>query len=288
MNKILVTGATGQMGGTVIATLLKQIAPQQINVISRSAEKMATMKAAGIHTFTGNYDDVLSLEKAMAGVDTVLLISGGDQGDRMQEHRNVIDVAKKMGVENMAYTSRSLRDRTTLANKLMEEHFATEDYIKASGLKYIIFQNALYMDVLPQFVGQNVLETGIFQPAGDGKVAYALRKEQAEAMANVLLAEKFDNQTYRFTGNEAYSFHDIADTLSELSGKKVQYNAIEVEQYETMMSQRGLPIFVIKKIASFILDIKNGQEDQITNDLAMKLGRKPATLKEGLKELFGY
>ena len=287
MNKILVTGATGQIGSTVIATLLKQIAPQQINVISRSAEKMAHLKSKGINTFVGSYEDVNSLEKAMQGVDSVLLISSGDQGDRMQEHRNVIDVAKKMGVENIAYTSRSLRDRTTLANKLMEEHFATEDYIKVSGLKYIIFQNALYMDVIPQFVGQNVFETGIFQPAGDGKVAFALRKEQAEAMANVLLTEKFDNQTYRFTGNEAYSFYDIADTLSEISGKKVQYNAIEVEQYETMMSQRGLPIFVIKKIASFVLDIKNGQEDQITDDLEMKLGHKPATLKEGLKSLFG-
>ena len=284
--KILVTGATGQMGSVVIETLLKKMPAQQINVITRKVEKQSEFQSKGFNAFLGDYSDVASLEKAMAGVDTVLLISSGDQGDRMQEHKNIIDAAKRMGVSSIAYTSRSLRDRTTLSNKLMVEHFDTEDYIKASGLKYIIFQNALYMDVIPQFVGQNVFETGIFQPAGDGKVAYALRSEQAEAMGNVLLNEKFDNQTYRFTGSEAYSFYDVAHALSELSGKDVKYHAVEVADYETMMSQRGLPPFLIQKIVSFILDIKHGQEATVTHDLESKLGRKPASLTEGLKILF--
>ncbi len=81
MNKILITGATGQMGSTVIKTLLKKIAPQQINVIFRKEEKLAELKSKGLNTFVGNYDDVASLEKAMDAVDTVLLISSGDQGD---------------------------------------------------------------------------------------------------------------------------------------------------------------------------------------------------------------
>ena len=284
--KILVTGAAGQMGSTVIETLLKHISAQQISVLTRKEEKRLAFEKQGFNAFLGDYADVVALENAMSGVDTVLLISSGDQGDRMQEHKNVVDAAIKCGVKNMAYTSRSLRDRTTLNNQLMTEHFLTEDYIKQSGLKYIFFQNALYMDVIPQFVGQNVFETGIFQPAGDGKVAYALRSEQSEAMANVLLNEKFENQTYRFTGDAAYSFYDIADALSVLSGKTVKYNAVEVAQYEAMMSQRGLPPFLIKKIVSFVLDIKDGQESMITNDLENKLGRKPVSLKEGLKSLF--
>ncbi len=55
MKKILVTGATGHTGSTGIATLLKKITPQQINVISREEEKLADMKAKGINTFIGNY-----------------------------------------------------------------------------------------------------------------------------------------------------------------------------------------------------------------------------------------
>ncbi len=236
----------------------------------------------------GNYNDITALEKAMQDVDTVLLISSGDQGDRMQEHRNVVDAAKKSGVEYIAYTSRALKDRASLSNTLMLEHFETEDYIKESGLKYIIFRNALYMDAIPLFVGKQVFETGIFQPAGNGKVAFALRKEQGEAMANVLLNEVCTNQVYKFTGSAAYSFYDVASVLTELSGKEVKYTAVEIPAFEGIMKQKGLPEGMVKKIIDFNLDIKNGQEAEVTNELEMKLGRKPATLKEGLKVLFGF
>lgn len=288
MNKILVTGATGFLGSAVIETLLKKIPSNQIHVLTRKEEKQLEYQSKGFNAFVGSYDDLQSLEKAMEGVDTVLLISSGDQGDRMQEHRNVVDAAKKSGVQCIAYTSRSLWDKDTLANQLMSEHFETEDYIKESGLKHIIFQNALYMDVVPLFVGKQVFETGIFQPTGDGKVTYALRQEQGEAMANVLLNEVCENQVYKFTGNEAYSFYDVASVLTELSGKEVKYTAVEIPAFEEIMKQKGLPEGMVKKIIDFNLDIKNGQEAEVTNELEMKLGRKPATLKEGLKVLFGF
>lgn len=287
MNKILVTGATGQMGNAVIETLLKKIPSDHIAVLTRKEEKQLAFQAKGFQAYLGDYNDINALEKAMKGVDTVLLISAGDQGDRMQEHRNIIDTAKKIGITNIAYTSRSLRDRATLSNKLMLEHFETEDYIKASGLKYTIFRNALYMDVIPLFVGKQVFDTGIFQPAGDGQVAFALRQEQSEAMANVLVNEVCANKTYKFTGTEGYSFYDVANVLSQLSGKEVHYTAVEIPAFEGIMKQKGLPEGMIKKIIDFNLDIKNGQEADVTNDLEEKLGRKPSTLKEGLKVLFG-
>lgn len=288
MNKILVTGATGQMGNTIITTLLKKIAPQQINVISRKDEKLAGLKSKGLNTFIGSYEDVNSLEKAIDSVDTVLLISGGDQGDRMQEHRNVVDTAKKMGVQNIAYTSRALKDKTTLQNKLMEDHFDTEDYIKQSGLNYTIFQNGLYMEFLQFIINKDQMEKGIFLPTGEGKVAFTLRSDQAEAIANVLLNDNFENKTYQFTNNETYSFFDVATILSSLSGKNIKYTPIELSAFSETMKQRGVPTVAINKMGGFLMDIKNNQETVVTNDLETKLGRKPATLQEGLKVIFGF
>lgn len=287
MDKILVTGATGILGSAVIENLLKHVSAQHINVLSRKKEKLLDMQAQGFNTFLGDYDDIGSLEKAMKGVNTVLLISAGDEGDRMQQHKNVVDVAKQVGVKCIAYTSRSLRDRSTLANKLMLDHFETEDYIKESGLKYTFFRNVLYMDVIPLFIGgKQAIERGIFQPAGNGKVAFALRKEMGEAMANVLLHEACENKIYHFTGDKAYSFYDIAAALTELSGKDVAYNDVEKTVFEGMMQQRNVPEPMIQKIVNFITDIKQNQEAEISNDLAIKLGRKPVSLKEGLKVLF--
>tara|TARA_R110002020_G_scaffold475943_1_gene714774 strand:+ start:184 stop:1050 length:867 start_codon:yes stop_codon:yes gene_type:complete len=286
MKKILVTGATGELGSTVIKTLLKTGTAENISVLTRKEESKIEFEKRGLNAFIGQYSDVQSLEKAMENVDTVLLISSGDQGDRMQEHKNVIDTAKKKGVQNIAYTSRSLKDKNTLVNKLMMEHFLTEDYIKESGLKYVIFRNALYMDVLPLFVGKNVFEKGILQPARNGKVAYVLKAEQAEAIANVLMNENFENQTFNFTGSDAYSFCDVATALTELTGKQVNYKSIEVEPFKKIMLENGVPESMVKKIVDFNLDIKNGQEEMVTNELQQYLGRKPKNLKEGLKILF--
>ncbi|MEQ9439638.1 MAG: SDR family oxidoreductase [Cyclobacteriaceae bacterium] len=285
--QILVTGATGILGSSVIETLLHGIPANQITVLTRKEEERAAFEIQGFQACLGDYDNVSTLENAMKNVDTVLLVSAGDQGDRMQQHKNVIDSAKKMGVKCIAYTSRSLRDRTSLENQLMLEHFKTEDYIKESGLNYTIFRNALYMDVVPIFVGEKVFETGIFQPAGNGKVAFALRKEMGEAMANVLVNEKCENKTYRFTGSEAYSFYDVATALTELSGKAVKYTPVETAAFKEMMMEKGLPENMVQKIIDFNTDIKNGQEAEVTDELANKLSRQPTSLKEGLKILFG-
>ncbi|MBC7389719.1 MAG: SDR family oxidoreductase [Opitutaceae bacterium] len=288
MSKILVTGATGHLGGSVIETLLKKISPSGISILTRNEEKRKDFESKGFNAFLGSYENVISLENAMNDVETVLLISSGDQGDRMLEHRNVIDMASKKGVKHIAYTSRCLNNPDTLVNKLMKEHFQTEDYIIKSGLKYTFFRNILYMDVVPQFIGGNsALLNGIFLPAGDGKVSFALRSEMGEAMGNVLLNTMVGNRIYNFTGSETYTFHDVAAVLTELTGKEVKYTNVENELYHAQMKQRNLPESVILKIADFITDVRNNQEADIYDDLKNELGRKPTNLKEGLKRLFG-
>ena len=234
-----------------------------------------------------SYENVKALEQAMDDIDTVLLISSGDQGNRMQEHKNVIDTARKKGVKYISYTSRCLQDRNTLANKLMVEHFQTEDYIVTSGMQYTFFRNILYMDTIPQFIGGNAaLERGIFLPAGDGKVSFALRSEMGEAMANVLLNQESENKIYHFTGDKSYSFTDIATALSDLIGKEIKYNNVETTAFAEMLKPRNLPDTTVQKINDFITDIRNNQEAQIFDDLKIELGRKPTGLTEGLKCLF--
>lgn len=285
--KILVTGATGQIGTAVIKTLLHKMPAQEIVAFVRDEAKAAALKAKGVAICTGNYNDVNSLTVAMHGVDKVLLVSSSDPNGRLQQQLNVIDVARQSGVGCIAYTSRSLQDRNTLANQMMAEHFSTEDYIKQSGLPYTIFRNALYMDTVPLFVGKDVLERGITLPAGAGKVAFALRKEMGEAIANVLAGEDCENKTYQFTGSEAYSYYDVARVLSELSGKKVAYTPMDAAGYKEQMLPTGIPEMRLNMTIAFQTDIANGQEAIVTNELEEKLGRKPSNLHQGLQTLFG-
>jgi NAD(P)H dehydrogenase (quinone) len=285
---ILVTGATGHLGTAVVNHLLKKTSANQIAALVRNDNKASAFKEKGVNIRVGNYDDPASIDNAMQGIEKVLLIAGTDEDEdnRLLQHQNVVDAAKKAGVKSIAYTSRNLKDPATLVNKLMVGHFQTEDRIKASGLKYILFRNALYMDTIPLFVGEGVLDTGINLPTGDGRVSFALRSEMGEAIANALLENGGDNCIYQLTGSESYSFGDVAATLSDLSGKKVGYTSADRSVFESQMTERGTPKTVVEKIVGFLTDIKNGQEAEVSSDMETLLGRKPASLQEGLKVLF--
>ena len=283
---ILITGSTGKIGGVVIKQLLTKIPPTGIAALARDSAKAAPLADLGISVRIGDYDDTASLDAAMQGVEKVLLVSGGGH-DGLRQHYNVVDAAVKASVKCIAYTGRALRDRNTLVNKLMVRHFETEDYIKASGLSYALFRNILYMDVLPLYISAEVVKESVFGlPAGDGKVSYALRREMGEAIANVLLKEHCGNKTYNFTGNELYSFNDVATGLSELSGKAVKYEPNTAEVFGAALTAKGQPPFLVQMFTAFMTDIGAGQESSVSDDLEKALGRKPASLKEGLKELY--
>ncbi|MBI3233286.1 MAG: NAD(P)H-binding protein, partial [Bacteroidetes bacterium] len=184
---ILITGSTGHLGTATIQQLLKHTSANNIVAFARDENKAKHLKDLGIEVRLGSFDDIASIEKAMAGIDKVLLVSGLDP-HRFQQHKNVVDAAKKAGVSQLAYTSVAFKDfQSSVIKPLMESHFQTEDYIKESGLNYTLLRNTLYTDGVPMFVGEKVFETGIILPAGDGKVPYALRGEMAEATDNVLL-----------------------------------------------------------------------------------------------------
>ena len=286
---ILVTGATGQLGTAVVQNLLEKTSANQIAAFVRDESKASGWKEKGVDIRVGSYDDPASLDKAMQNIEKVLLIAGTDEENRLRQHKNVVDAAKKAGVQCIAYTSRALKDRNTLANKLMEGHFQTEDYIKECGLNYAIFRNVLYMDTIGQFVGgEKVFDMGINLPTGQGRVPFALRSEMGEAIAHALLESSGDNRIYQLTGSESYSFDDVAVTLSDLSGKDVGYTPIEKSAFEVQMKERGVPETMIERIAGFLTDIKNGQEEEVTPDLENLLRRKPASLKAGLKVLFNF
>ncbi len=283
---ILVTGATGQLGSAVLTFLLKKRPPSQLAALVRDEAKAAHLAEKGIDIRVGDYDDKASLDRSMQGIDKVLLIAGTDEDKRVEQHIRVINAAQEAGVQLVAYTSRALKDRTTLANRLMEGHFQTEDYLMASGLRYILFRNILYMDTIPQFVGPGVFDTGIRLPTGEGRVAFALRNEMAEAIATVLAQAGTDTKIYTLTGSFPYSFSDVAVALTNLSGKDVSYTALDKSAFETQMKSRSMPDRMIQRVTGFLTDIANGQEADVSPDLETLLGRKPASLNEGLNALY--
>ncbi|MFN3847928.1 MAG: SDR family oxidoreductase [Spirosomataceae bacterium] len=284
---ILVTGATGQLGGIVVENLLKKVAANEIAVLVRDENKAADLKAKGIDVRVGSYQDKASLATALQGIDKVLLISSNDFNDRIGQHKNVVDAAKSAGTKHIVYTGVTLNGiENSPIKPLLGDHFETEDYIKASGLTYTFLRNGLYQEVIPLFAGANVLETGIFFASGDGKVAFVSRADLAEAAANVLTTEGHENKVYHLTGSAASSFADVANELSAISGKSVGFVSPESDAFEAALKQFGLPDGIVIMSVLFAASIKHNDFDTVYADLETILGRKPTDLKTFLNATY--
>lgn len=287
MDKILITGATGHLSKSVIEQLLKNTDATKIAAFVRDESKATFLKEKGIELRKGSYEDNTSLEKALEGINKVLLISSSSLSDRFQQHKNVVDTAVKTKVKQIVFTSVSFNDFNTSAVKeVIEPLLQTENYIKESGLVYTFLRNTLYADAIQDFVGQNVFETGIYLPTGDGKVPFALRRELGEAAANVLLNDGHENKTYQLTGKELYSFEDVAKELTSLSQKTVGYFNPDISTYAETLKSFGIPENFISFLSGFATDTKNHQYETVSADLENLLGRKPLSLRESLKELY--
>jgi len=289
MSKILITGATGHLGTAVVNQLLRSTNANNIVAFARDENKAKSLKEKGVDVRLGTFDHKAALSKALQRIEKVLLISTGDP-NRFQQHKNVVDAAKMTGVKFIAYTSASLKDlNSAVAKPLLESHFQTEDYIKASGLTHAFLRNNIYADTVPIYVGEKVFETGIFLPAGIGKVPFALRREMGEGTANLLLqSEQHQSKTYDITNTQLYSFEDVAKVLSELSGKIISYTNADLDEFTKMLKEHNVPEKNIFIATAFVTDFKNHQYEKATNDLEKLLGRKPATLNEALKEIYKF
>lgn len=287
---ILVTGATGNLGGLVIDFLLKRnIKAHQISALVRNKAKAENLEAKGIDLRFGNYEDYETLVEAFKGIDQLLLVSGSQVKNRFSQHKNVVEAARKSGVKHIVYISfaRNPQPHPSPLGELAESHIQTEEAIKKSGMDYTIIQNNLYLDFLPMFIGEEALKTKtIALPAGTGKVSPGLRAEYAEATANILSSKGHKNKIYQFTNSESLDYNAIAAILSDITGKQIDYRSISIEDYSKALFEAGVPEELIQVNASFALAQSQGELDVNSNDLARVLGRTPTSIKTFLTEVY--
>ena len=104
-SRLLVTGASGQLGRLVLEHLRRLDPSANLTAMVRTSHAASELAALRVATRIGDYTDRASLEAALSGVDRLLLISSSVLGQRAAHHRNVIEAAKRAGVSLLAYTS---------------------------------------------------------------------------------------------------------------------------------------------------------------------------------------
>ncbi len=290
MSKILITGATGHLGKDTIEFLLKKgVEANQISALVRDENKATNLKELGVNIIVGDYNDYTSLVDAFDRVEKLLFVSSSDVPNRVPQHENVVNAAKQAGVGHIIYTS--ALSNTTIEKSAIafvaEAHLKTEGWIKESGLTYTLLKNNLYMDIIPQFIG-DVLQTGtIYLPAGDGRTAFTLRLEMAEAAANVLTTSGHEGKSYDITNLQTYTYKDIAEIITEISDKKIIYISPSTEEFTSTLKNAGVPEEMIGGFTAFAIAQAQNEFNVTGDDLKKLLGRKPTTLNEYLTAVYG-
>lgn len=271
---IAITGATGQLGRLVIASLKDKVSSDRIVALARSPERGADL---GVAVREADYDRPETLEPALAGVDTLLLVSSSEVGKRATQHRRVIEAAARAGVKRIVYTSLLHADRSPL--DLAVEHRATEADLKASGMPFTILRNGWYAE---NYVGsiQGAITTGaLIGSARDGEISAATRADYAAAAADVLTSAGHEGKTYELAGDEAYTLADLAAELSRHTGRAIPYRDLPEAEYAAALAGAGLPQPVARMIAGWDVAAAGGALFDDSRQLSALIGRKTTPLR---------
>ncbi len=286
---ILVTGATGNLGKATINSLLnKGIAVNDISALVRDKTKAAELKSKGIQVKIGDYENFESLKSAFQGVDKLLLVSSSsDIARRFEQHKNVINAAKETDVKHIIYTSFDMKDlHQSIIVDDVQYHAYTSEYLKQIAVPYTLMDNTLYADMIPVLSGQSILEDGVSFPAGDGRIPFLPITEMAEAIAVILTTPGHENKEYVIAAENAFSFAEIADLLSDILGKTIAYNQPDVSSYIARLVQDGFPEDDAAYLARFGKAIAKGEFDTKKSDVKQLLGRSPIGLKDFLRTIY--
>jgi NAD(P)H dehydrogenase (quinone) len=278
---IIVTGATGQLGRLVIASLLKTVPAAQIVAAVRDVAKGADLAALGVQVRRADYSDPASLDAAFAGAGKVLLISSSELGQRVAQHRNVIAAAVRAKAGLLAYTSVLHADTSALG--LAEEHRQTEAAVRASGLNYSLLRNGWYVENYTGGLGAALAHGALAGGAGEGRISAAARADYADAAAAVLASTQAVEQVYELAGDTAFTLGDLAAELSRQSGKDIPFHNLPQQDYRDMLLGFGLPAPLAELIADSDAQAAMGALYDGSGTLGKLIGRPTISLADAVQ-----
>ncbi len=235
---IVVTGASGALGQLVVEGLLHKVPAGQIVAAVRDPAKVAHLAVRGVQVRRADYDDAASLDAALAGAERVLLVSSNVIGQRLPQHRNVIDAARRAGVKLLAYTSIVRADSSPLS--LAGEHAATEAAIRDSGLPYTFLRNGWYQENYQNAVAGGAQRGEMIGSAGEGRIAAAARADYAAAAVAVLTTAA-PQRVYELAGSSAFTMAQLAAEVARQSGRPVAYHNLPQAEYAGALASVGVP-----------------------------------------------
>ncbi|AEW76647.1 Quinone oxidoreductase 2 [Aggregatibacter actinomycetemcomitans] len=245
----------------------------------RSPEKISGAQARKF-----DYLKVEGQVEALRGIDTLILVSSNEIGQRFVQHNNVIESAKKAGVKRIIYISFINVNKENNVRLLSDEYVQTEAALKASGITYTILRNGWYTENHTASIPAALENNAFYGSAKEGRISSALRAELAEAAVNVTLGEGHDNQTYELAGSTSWTLADLAAEISKQTGKDIPYVDLPAADYSAALIKAGLPEDFARLTAECDVDASNGALFSEDKTLEKLIGRPTTRLDVAVQQ----
>jgi uncharacterized protein YbjT (DUF2867 family) len=282
---ILVTGATGTVGGEVVRQLASTDSTVNIKAAGHSLQELEkNIEDDRIKSTQIDFNEPETLRDALKSTDKVFLLTPF-QSDMLQYSSNMLEEIKN---------ARDIKHIVKLSVMGAEFepggrlHLQAEKMIVGSGIPYTFLRPNAFMQNFVNFYSHIIKEKGILSvPAGDGKVSFVDVRDIAAVAVQVLIGNndgKYNSKTYDITGPEAISYNDAVNILSEQVGKKISYVNVSKDDAIKAMKDIGLDEWLIDIILEGYNNLRKGYFSPVTTVVEEITGRKPNSFNEFAKE----
>jgi uncharacterized protein YbjT (DUF2867 family) len=270
---ILLTGATGTVGGAVLDRLAGTGAP--LRALTRDAATAGALRARGVEAVVADFLRPETLKPAVAGVAAVFLATP-IHPEQVAQARNVIRAAVATGQRLRLVRLSVQKAAPDAPMRVGRQHAEIEAAVAASGLPYTLLRPQSFMQNTLAAAPTVAAEGAIYQPFKRGRLGMVDARDVGEVATRVLTGAGHEGRTYTLTGPAALSFEDVARALGEVLGRAVRYVDVPPEAAKAAMLRRGVPEWVADALNEYAVAHSEGYSDYTTDDVARLTGH-PAT-----------
>jgi uncharacterized protein YbjT (DUF2867 family) len=296
---ILVTGATGTVGSEVVKRLTSPSSPlssgSRVRAAVHSKDKADKLRNENktIEIVDVDYNKPETIVDALNGMDKLFLLTLPTPN--MSEFAlSLIKEAKKNDVKHIVKLSVLDADAEP-GIMIGRVHREEEKIIEESGIPYTFLRAGAFMQNFINYFGETIrTQNAIYHPAGDGKVSFVDVRDIAAVATEILLAknneikskqqQQHEYKKYGITGNEALSYSQAAEILSNVLGRRISYVNITEEDARKAMKKMGMEDWLIDALLEIYSLIRSGNASQTTTVVEQITGRKPISLEQFVRD----
>lgn len=281
--KILVTGATGNVGSGLVASLVGKGA--DIRGLAHSEERAGAVREAGAEAVVGDLAEPGSLNAAFEGVDVAFILTPGSE-NQVELARNAIDAAKGAGIGRLVRMSAFIPE-PALETTLGRQHREIEQLVADSGVPYTILRPTFFMQNIMGAAQTVAADNVMYWPFGEGRVGMPDVRDIVDVAAEVLTSSGHEGKTYTITGPASISMDDAAAALTDALGREIRYVDVPVEAAVESMVGMGYPKFVADTFGELFVNFANNGADRVTPDVEQVTGHPARPIAQMARDFAG-